>query len=291
MFKKNKKIELSINSNEKLSNDPLFKYTLGFSFALFIGLIVVLFLYNDLKFCPTPDGYAKALDIFKLPTSILTFGLTLAGFRAVVFRSNQTKKQIDLSIEQQVFKNYIDHKKEFMNVLSALENTHNIKIKGQLYLYEKIFPLNSPVRVEFRTSDANKEEILWLSAQFKNYNQFIKGYNDLGVGLNRGEFSEKPLPRPLLRLLAEYCVLLHGLSIDFKENSVIKYEYKGYFFDNEKLNILPTKFEMSVFVLRDYLLRISNYSLPSESIELAMPVSYSGGLDSALSLQLYNLHT
>jgi hypothetical protein len=92
----------------------------------------------------------------QLPAKLITATLAISGFWALIFRSHQTTKQIEtaqqqikLTIENNYFNNYIDHKKIFMEMLADIEEQQKCEVINKTYLYDSMFPNNTPIYVSF----------------------------------------------------------------------------------------------------------------------------------------------
>lgn len=78
----------------------------------FIAIIIVTLLLTitsalfikyqlSLEFNPTsPEAYKNLKDVFSIPIYILSCGMTILAFYAVVYRTDQTAKQMELTLEQ-----------------------------------------------------------------------------------------------------------------------------------------------------------------------------------------------
>ncbi|MFT5420423.1 MAG: hypothetical protein ACI9D5_001167 [Candidatus Endobugula sp.] len=248
--------------NDKLSNDPLF--SISFWGGLFLGgfLYLLLILNNDFEFCFELACYNHALDIFSLPISVAAGGMALAAFRATIFRSDQTRAQIEETIIQNKFKNYIDHKKEFVGMLDMLETAHSVKITNRLHLYKNIFPENSPVCMKFDSKELDCEKS-WIDFQLDKFNASIKKYNEIGIKICTNYKS--PSHKEVSRWLSDYLVLIYKLDLAFPENRLVSNEFKGLFSDCDKFNMIPSDIGNSFYVISEYFKHLASFSLPSRS--------------------------
>jgi len=83
-------------------------------------------------------------------------GIPLSAIAAAVHRSEEaslqirtSQKQLDETLKQNKFNNYIKHKEEFAGLLERIELICNCKFNDPLFLYKQIFPKNSYQRVSF----------------------------------------------------------------------------------------------------------------------------------------------
>ncbi len=151
------------NENRALSQDPWFWIPLavGGIIALGVGGTILAKNYYQLSVCYEPECFNYLFELFKLPMSILTAGLTLSGFRAVVFRSRQTKLQIDEIMAQNTFSSFLEHKEQFKLLIQTIEKQSegHITFPDFELLYSKLFPKNSPISFTPH-SDSLKEMIM-----------------------------------------------------------------------------------------------------------------------------------
>ncbi|WP_166370643.1 hypothetical protein [Psychromonas sp. SA13A] len=271
------------NTNNKLSNDLIFR--ISFWGGLFLGFLlwVLLVVNNDLVFCFDLSCYDRTLDIFSLPLSVMAGGMALAAFRASIFRSNQTREQIRETITQNKFKNYIDHKKELMSLLDMLEKAHGIIITNRPYLYKNLFPRNSPVCVMFDSKELDCDRS-WLDFQLDEFNELIIKYKEIGtkICVDDNSLSE----REVARWLSSYLFLIFKLDIAFPESSVVSEHYKGVFSDSDEVNRIPTGISRSFYVVSEYFEHLSSFALPSrsESIRIDGIVSFDNRFDQWLEV-------
>lgn len=92
---------------------------------------------------------SNLMDKMQLPISMLTATITLTGFWALMFRSNQTTQQIKATLDHNTFNNYVSHKKEFMAMLESFEEEYDCRVSKKASLYRKIFPQNNPKNMTF----------------------------------------------------------------------------------------------------------------------------------------------
>ena len=118
--------------------------------AALISLGFIIF-SDNLTWCGNSTCFTDALEIFKFPIQAFTAGIALATLRALVFRSEQTAKQIENSLRQideaknqNTYKNYFDHKKDFYDFLASLEDDFGIKFRNVHEMYGYLFPKNTP---------------------------------------------------------------------------------------------------------------------------------------------------
>lgn len=136
--------------NTKLSEDTLLLSIALITISLVFTSILAILIMGDLKICWHYQCFTEILDIFKLPISFAAAGLAGAAFRATIFKSNQTQFQLTQTAQQNVFRNYIDHKNEFIEMLEKFEKVNNVKILDKTRVYRGLFPNNNTTNMEFR---------------------------------------------------------------------------------------------------------------------------------------------
>ena len=246
--------------NDKLSNDLIF--IVCFWGGLFLGflLYVLLVVNNDLIFCFDLSCYERALEIFSLPLSVMAGGMGLAAFRATIFRSNQTREQINETITQNTFKNYIEHKKELMTLLDMFESAHGVTVVNRPYIYKTLFPNNSPVCVMFESKESYCEKS-WLDFKLDQFNELIIKYNEIKQKICVDDKSLSK--REVARWLSNYLCLIFELDITFSNCLNISDENKGLFSDIEKMNRVPPNIGNSFYVVSAFFEHLSLFALPS----------------------------
>lgn len=248
--------------NNKLSSDLIFILSLWG--GLLIGFLLYLFLIinNDLVLCFDLSCYSKTMDIFSLPLSMVAGGMGLAAFRATIFRSNQTRIQISETISQNTFKNYIDHKKELMNLLDMFQSAHDVKIINRPHLYKTLFPKNSPVCVLFDSKELDCDRS-WLDFQLDEFNELIDKYNEIGkmICVDDKSLSETEVAR----WLSNYLFLLFKLDLTFSSTVVFSNKYRGLFPNIDELNHIPSSIGSSFYVVSEYFEHLASFALPSRT--------------------------
>jgi len=207
------------------------------------------------------------LDIFSLPLSLVAGGMGLAAFRATIFRSNQTRTQISETTVQNKFKNYIDHKKELMSLLDALESANEVAVTNRPYLYKNLFPKNSPVCVMFDSKELDCDRS-WLDFQLDKFNELIIKYNEIGIKICVDDKSLSEVE--VARWLSSYLILLYTLGITFPDSWIVSNKYRGLFSDLDNLNHIPSNIGNSFYVVSEYFEHLSSFSLPSRSKSISI---------------------
>jgi len=136
--------------NESITELKSFKLTIIVTIFATIFSLLTIIISNDLYvICSSLDCIKNFSYYLELPFKIASSGLAIAGFIAIIHRSEQTKSQIKLALDQNKFKNFIDHRAEFYKVITEIENDFkNIKVQNKPLFYKKLFPNNTPHNVE-----------------------------------------------------------------------------------------------------------------------------------------------
>ncbi|MBV4486961.1 hypothetical protein HU727_015310 [Pseudomonas sp. SWRI153] len=147
-----------MNTHKKLSESRIFQAALFTPLAIGSCLLTVIAYFNsNYSICFTSDCINNFFNLYKYPLSIMGLGIPLSAIAAAVHRSEETslqikasQNQLDETLKQNKFNNYIKHKEEFTEFLEKLEGVCDCKFTDPLYLYKSIFPKNSYRRVSFR---------------------------------------------------------------------------------------------------------------------------------------------
>lgn len=261
-----------------LGQDCLFRTVLIVG-GVFCSILVAWIGYQSREslncLCRSHECFSEFLNIFKFPISIAMATLTLAGFVAVIFRSQQTAIQIQETINQNTFKNYIDHKKQFMEILKGFEEQYEVSFFSKDALYIKLFPFNSPVCVEFesRSLDSEKSALeLWIN----NYNKHVKLFNSLHEeGINQRQLAE---------WMAHYIVNLFDLHLSFVGQhtyATVSSPFKRYFVDDKKFQVYPKNLNNSFYIIENIFNSLCSFCIPSvqKSITVETAVSFGNSID------------
>jgi len=156
------KVEENINEDKLTKSGVLWMIiSIGGGLALLIAGMIV---YNAFS----GSCLNNFLDNMKFPMTLITATFALAGFWALIFRSNQTQKQIQVTIDNNTFNNFIAHKKEFNEILKEIEDQYKCIIIDKSFIYKKIFPENSPTSMTFKSNGD------YLKKQDEEYLEFLE---------------------------------------------------------------------------------------------------------------------
>jgi hypothetical protein len=119
--------------NESLLSNKMFWIISLAPIALSIFLSYKLYQTMDLKLCFELSCHEAFIKIFKLPIYIASSAIPISGIYATIFRSIQTKNQIDstqqqivISQRQNAFQNHFKHIEEFVNSINAKPGSKSI---------------------------------------------------------------------------------------------------------------------------------------------------------------------
>lgn len=212
-----------------------------------IGLTAWI-IYQNFEFlifpCASYECFSGILDVFKFPIAVATAFFALAGFVAVVFRSQQTAIQIQETINQNTFKNYIDHKKQFMEMLKGFCEQYKVKFSDQEVLYSKLFPLNSPVLVNFDSKEigSDKSAIELWNMEFNKIMDELYSIFEASL-LNR---SREVCPDIFAKWLSSYTNFLAQIHVSFdKSKQVSDFWGEHYFGSHDFLMRFPENLNAS----------------------------------------------
>lgn len=268
-----------------LGQDCVFRTILFFGGLVTAGVIAWILRvdWNDLTFiCKSYSCMASVMDVLKLPIAMLTAVFAVAGFYAVVFRSQQTSIQIQETLNQNIFKNYLDHKKQFMDMLKGFEEQHHAKFFNKDELYVKFFPKNSPKHVDFHAvvTGGDKSELEYLILE---YNKSVANFNTIVRDCLASSVDEKRL----VRWLADFLVVLLRFNVVFNgdKNTVhsISSRWQGFVLWDKRYINYPKDFEVAFYQLEDILNGLAIYCLPDvqTKFELQRAVSFGDNIKKA----------
>lgn len=103
----------------------LFKLALGLplllSFVTAIGISYLI--WDTFSFgISSVESFKNFYEVYKIPLALLTASPVTAGIAAVIHRSDETAKQIQLTEDKNNFENYIKHNELFNQVVTSFTN-------------------------------------------------------------------------------------------------------------------------------------------------------------------------
>ncbi|MCG6359171.1 hypothetical protein K6U58_11335 [Vibrio fluvialis] len=122
----------------------------------FIAISIILAVYirqtSDLQYLKGYVGLNNFLVIYKIPLGILALIIPIVALLAANHRSEQTKKQIEVTNNQNQFSNYYKHIEEFGKYFDQISDKITyIKEHDYRHLHSIIFP--ESMTGKYRTSD------------------------------------------------------------------------------------------------------------------------------------------
>jgi hypothetical protein len=146
-----------MDNHKKLLESQIFRAALFTPVVIGAALLCVTAYFNsNYSACFSSDCINNFFTLYKFPLSIMGIGVPLSAIAAAIHRSEETSLQIrtsqhqlDETLKQNKFNNYIKHKEEFLELLEKIEVLCNCKFSDPLQLYKQIFPKNSYHNVSF----------------------------------------------------------------------------------------------------------------------------------------------
>lgn len=243
--------------DKSLKDNYLFWLPLAVGVVISLVSVVLISTSVSSTFCTSAQCFSDFLIMYAFPVKVMSGALIVSGFVAVVHRSEQTKYQIDISISQNVFKNYIDHKKEFMDILEKLESGHDVVFKNKTGLYNNIFPFNSVQNVEFDSRGKGNDEP-YLKNLLCEHDEFIRKYNELVKNYSRKDSSK------YLDWLPDYLLLCQKIELYSKSVRKISEKYEG------RLNPgvfsgIPVDMHGFMYITYETFVQLLKFSSPSDN--------------------------
>lgn len=245
-----------------MKDKPLF-HNIYFNISLWGGIIlsvitsIFIVANSELHWCFKAACFTKFLDIFNFPIKLMSASIFLSGFIALIHRSEQTRYQIEISTNQFLFKNFIDHKKEFIDLLLLMESDFKVRIKDKSILYKSLFPNNNAQRVEFISTGEHgeKSKLYFLIEQ---YNQLICRYDEIMKNRVLKEVDIKALAR----WLGEFMVLSRELGIQSADLKRISSSWNNII---NSYDGLPADINQFMLSFKKILIELSSFCLLDES--------------------------
>lgn len=136
----------------------------AFLLPITLGVIIaasIAYAEPPYELCFNSECYSFALQLFKIPITVAATSLPIAGIVAAYHRSIETQTQIDLTIRNNTFANYIKHKDEFENMFVSLANAgfglNKLAFGNVQRIYREIFPKNSYAELVLTPDNLSKK--------------------------------------------------------------------------------------------------------------------------------------
>ncbi len=193
-----------------------------FSLILFISVFVASLFFvlktSEIAYHGGYEGLNKALVIFKVPLGVLAISIPVIGILAAFHRSEQTREQIRVSINQNNFVNYYKHIEEFDKYIKSYPAT-NIEFININALHSQFFPA-----ARFGDYDLDKKVFFDIDKCFDNILKSLGNFNNedretqynalYDIEINRGKIIS------LLQLKKEKLAVSNAKTIQIKEIKV-----------------------------------------------------------------------
>ncbi|QLE09609.1 hypothetical protein HYD28_11940 [Pseudoalteromonas shioyasakiensis] len=258
-----------------MENKTLWKSKLLWS-AIIIGVgiavgssIVIMNSTDNLVWCENSACFSSFLELFDFPLKALSATLFVAGFIAVIHRSEQTYHQIEIAREQNTFANYYEHKKKFIEMLSQFAEEHDVEIKGKSKLYKELFPFNNHKELEL-VSKGEQGGSSSLYYFIDRYNVYLSDLKLLFKKKPAG--GEMKLNSTFCNLLDSFLILASQIGVVPKSTFQIDDTYKTQVKNNREL---PKDFNNFIFVVGEMLEELAFFSFTNENAKNIKPVSIS----------------
>ncbi|MCF2911871.1 hypothetical protein [Halomonas sp. Cn5-12] len=187
------------------------RFWLPVLFVIVVAVAIAIYIYksSSLVFVPGYEGLDGLVKIYKVPLGVLSLLFPLVALIATSHRSEQTKKQIEMSYLQNSFSNFYKHLEEFDKLVNK-SNDFGLREFNPFDLYKILFPLNSPSNVITCSHGKDKGAVSKLNEiatklvdkvslinEFKgDYNKLEVVYIDFFVLLINASIELSFIPRP-----------------------------------------------------------------------------------------------
>lgn len=146
-----------MDNHKKLLESQIFRAALFTPVVIGAALLGVTAYFNsNYSACFSSDCINNFFTLYKIPLSIMGIGVPLSAIAAAIHRSEETSLQIrtsqhqlDETLKQNKFNNYIKHKEEFLELLEKIGLFCSCKFNDPLHLYKQIFPNNNYHNISF----------------------------------------------------------------------------------------------------------------------------------------------
>lgn len=211
-------------------------------------------------FCSNVKCYSDFLIIFELPIKVVSASLAISGFITLLHRSEQTRYQIEIGQNQNIFKNYVDHKKEFMFVLDSIESNGAISFTNKNTLYNNYFPYNTPKNIEFTSRGIldSKSKLLIL---INSHNELINEFNKIEDKYSLGTYDDNDIDLWLRSYL-----IITNIFISNNKNKICKTYEKH--FNIASIDNLPSDINSYMNSINNALNELAFFCFPGNSISI-----------------------
>lgn len=241
-----------------------------FILGILAAVVTTIFITsnNNFIYCADVKCFSNLLEFYAIPIDILSATFIVAGFVAVIHRSNQTHHQINLTHEQNIFSNFYEHKKQFVDMLVQFSEEHEISITGKHKLYSLLFPKNNTKELSLisKKLEGNKSALYFYIDEFNKW----LGLIEKRCGESNGEII-KPNPT-ICNELDSFLVISKQLGVYPTDTFLCEQSYKEYFGGNDEL---PKDFSGYSYIVSELIMALAFFSLPKEEADNIKLVSIS----------------
>lgn len=109
-----------------IRESKLFKWALllPIGLSIFLACVISCLIWDSFSFgVSNVESFKNFYEIYKIPLGLLTASPLTAGVAAVIQRSDETAKQIQLTEDKNSFENYIKHNELFNQVVASFTDS------------------------------------------------------------------------------------------------------------------------------------------------------------------------
>ena len=133
------KIGQPMKPTNHLHDTGVFRAAIYGPALLGLGLAIIGFVNSNLEPNLTFDGFNTFISKFKLPIAVAGLSIPLGALVASHHRSIQSASQIIEQNEQNIFSNYLEHRRYFLAFIEEHEPFEQLNVSAP-HLYQRLFP-------------------------------------------------------------------------------------------------------------------------------------------------------
>lgn len=142
-------MNIDFSPEKNLFSLPVIRWGGGSIFIIaFISALIIAFHSRNLPFELSPDGFENFAKNFKVPATFLAIMAAFIGLCAANHRSEQSKAQIKLTSEQNIFSNHYKHLEEFESFIKIIHEKRQTILKKDIEPHKTENKFNSLVNSE-----------------------------------------------------------------------------------------------------------------------------------------------
>ena len=252
-------------NHKPLSQSRLFWLTFIFGGLAATTAIIAITSNNNFILCTDVKCFSNFLEYYAIPIKIISATFFVAGFVAVIHRSNQTHHQIELTHEQNTFSNFYEHKKQFVDMLVQFSEEHEVRITGKHKLYSQLFPLNNISELSFtsKSTKGNRSELYLHIQTFNTKLELIKECIEW-------DDETQKLNSEICNQLAIFLIFTKRLGVYSTDNLILDKNDKKHF---RSINELPKDFSGYFYIVRELIMALAYFSFSKEEADKIKLVS------------------